>query len=794
MKEGLSGTVPFSAGGSYSVFLDAKGNVWTCGYNVQGQLGMGQQSRNQPSKIPTLANVIFISAGFNHTLFLNSQGTVFACGYNNAGQLGLNDNKSRRAPSKIETLSNIISMCSAGSHSLFLDSEGTVWCCGENNYGQLGLADEVNRNVPTKIENMPKIKSISACGSHSLFLDEEGKVWSCGYNSHGQLGLGNTHSSSRPVQIPSLPTITAISSGMNFSLFLDSTGKVWSCGYNFYGQLGHKPDQNYIVNPVEISNLENVAAIAAGHAHSLFLDSEGNAWSCGYNHYGQLGFGNLENTHVPSKITSCPNVIFLSAGGNHSLFLNKNHEMFACGYNGQGQLALGDTMQRESPVSIVTSLQSSKLYSVSRKRSNSDESFTLLVKRMQNQSTMENIDLVQISQSAEMPNKYQDTHSPRQRKTKTRKPSAPSTKLENSNARTRVFSAKTLPGKLTKKFENEKSGDYGPNSPQTKFIQKKSVFMKDTMDYVCFKELMLELRDKHPTDQLRKRCKLLQIEKMTAEQFKNKIFEGELLLGDWKLKADKISKRSKKNSFDIKRLDTELISLQRNLQNYRKLVRETKQQLEDTGSELAKLKSKQKIYSYFDEFLPIISKLDSELKHSFTEKIHNNAAAEVITTDDVSLFLNLAKLDDFIPFFRSKKVDGSTFLNYAKSTQLSDLGELPVARRSEFLYKLSLLEYGILPNDKVLKHSPITEDPTTENLLKLLSKYQIFCDEKIVSQMKLTAPQFIFLKLADLRVLFPSNQASRDVFDAYQKVKKLRTEFNAFLIDYGKKRQAKSTA
>jgi alpha-tubulin suppressor-like RCC1 family protein len=287
-----------------------------------------------------------ISTGFEHSLFLTSEGYVYSCGLNDLGQLGLDSTDTKKnIPTLIEKYYNssgefinysdiIITKISLGyKHSLFLTSEGRVYSCGYNWNGQLGLGtngwDNVNSvNKPTLIEtyydsdseaiNYDKIiiTEISCGGDHSLFLTSEGYVYGCGYNWSGQLGLGNQFERKNPTLIHkyydntesvnyNMIRITEISSGLEHSLFLTSEDCVYSCGSNWNGQLGlgtggegtkeTRPTliETYYDSDSEAINYDKIiiTKISSGGMHSLFLTSEGRAYSCGDNLNGQLGLG-----------------------------------------------------------------------------------------------------------------------------------------------------------------------------------------------------------------------------------------------------------------------------------------------------------------------------------------------------------------------------------------------------------------------------------------------------------------------------------------------------------------------
>jgi alpha-tubulin suppressor-like RCC1 family protein len=378
--QNISKIVKISCGGIFhSLFLTYDGHVYSCGNNDYGQLGLGNYDDYYiPKLIDDLynINIIKISAGGYHSLFLTDGGDVYSCGYNYSGQLGLDNNKNQNRPKLIQNFYNntsyikygditIIEISSGDVHSLFLTDGGDVYSCGNNNYyGQLGLGNNNNKNIPTLIQyfynndeikiNNDEIKinndeitiiEISTGSYHSLFLTDNGDVYSCGYNYFGQLGLGNNNNKNIPTLIQYFYnndeikinnneiTIIEISAGSYHSLFLTDDGNVYSCGYNYSGQLGL--DNNYNQNiptliksfnnddEIKINNYEiTIIEISAGGYHNLFLTDDGYVYSCGYNNYGQLGLGIYDwRINIPTLIKNFNNIGKISAGSYHSLFL-----------------------------------------------------------------------------------------------------------------------------------------------------------------------------------------------------------------------------------------------------------------------------------------------------------------------------------------------------------------------------------------------------------------------------------------------------------------------------------------
>lgn len=70
------------------------------GSNTDGQLGLGDtQNRNIPSLVPPITfnneRIISLSLGYYHSGVVTETLKVYTCGYNIFGQLGLGDTKDR---------------------------------------------------------------------------------------------------------------------------------------------------------------------------------------------------------------------------------------------------------------------------------------------------------------------------------------------------------------------------------------------------------------------------------------------------------------------------------------------------------------------------------------------------------------------------------------------------------------------------------------------------------------------------------------------------------------------------
>ena len=74
-------------------------------------------------------------------------------------------------------------------------------------------------------------------------------------------------------------------------------------------------------------------------------------WASGLNTYGQLGDGTTVNKSTPVQVMS--GAIAVACGGRHSLFLKSDGSVWASGLNNYGQLGDGTTGSKSTPVQVL---------------------------------------------------------------------------------------------------------------------------------------------------------------------------------------------------------------------------------------------------------------------------------------------------------------------------------------------------------------------------------------------------------------------------------------------------------
>ena len=338
-----------ATGRFHTIFVSDEGVAFPFGLGRQGQLGIRDQ---YPNQIPNLPRIVMVSCGEYFTVWVDYEGFMWSCGedYNKLGK------RISKFPQKIENIPPVSSICCGSSHTLVITHDSNLWSFGKNGYGQLCLGNSEEQSGPQQT-SFSNILRVSAGNVHSFFQDINGEIFGCGYNNHGTLGLGNNDIQIEPSRLPihSL-NIIQFCCGNAHALFLDSEGNVFSVGYNNHGELGlgHNIECN-VLN--QIQNIPSIRIINSTAFSSYLVDFDGSLWSFGANNFGQLGHGDKSNRNVPTKISSTVDITQISVGScsQHVLVKDSQNSVFVMGNNGRGQLGKNCSLEILSPQEMNSS-------------------------------------------------------------------------------------------------------------------------------------------------------------------------------------------------------------------------------------------------------------------------------------------------------------------------------------------------------------------------------------------------------------------------------------------------------
>jgi alpha-tubulin suppressor-like RCC1 family protein len=314
------------------------GNLYTWGYNAYGQLGVGNTTDRF---VPTLSNTgvtkVYSHVSNNHRtdgyvrLFILKAGEVWGCGYNNFGALGLGNTTNQTSWTKITAAgTNPKSVWNLGNYTgcLFVQkSDNSIFACGYGSYGQLGLnnltqttSTLTNTNTAWNggdttmiIQDMQGgfgYYDGSTQNEHcniTMFLDNgtSSRIASAGANNWGN--IGDTTTTQR--QVPVTPTgfsgrvqkMIRVGDAPGGVWVLKTDGTLWNWGYNAFGQLdrGNTTGNHLTPAQVETGIADIQESFMAGQTFGYFSNSpyvkkaDGSWWQCGSNDFGQIGDSTL---------------------------------------------------------------------------------------------------------------------------------------------------------------------------------------------------------------------------------------------------------------------------------------------------------------------------------------------------------------------------------------------------------------------------------------------------------------------------------------------------------------------
>lgn len=339
------------------------GDVFTTGWNHQGQLGDGTTiDRDEIVQVTGLGNsgVVDLAGGRWHSVALAADGTVYSWGRNEFGQLGDGTIGGRRTvATAVTALSNVnvVNVSAGHYHSLALTDTGDLYIWGRNDTGQLAQGDLTDRGTPTLVSSLSGVAAISGGRNHSAVALADGTVWTWGDNSERQLGDGSSVGMrTSPVQVSSasgIEPIVELRAGRDHTLAVSDDGSLWLWGGNDGGQIGNgtKVDQG---TPEERVLNGAVSDAAGGAFHTVVSMADGTVQSWGRNAFGQLGISSTAREAItPQTVSSISTATSVGSGRDHSLVTLSDGSALAFGRNDKGQLGDGSTTDRNAPVAML---------------------------------------------------------------------------------------------------------------------------------------------------------------------------------------------------------------------------------------------------------------------------------------------------------------------------------------------------------------------------------------------------------------------------------------------------------
>lgn len=241
--------------------IDDTGKLYAWGANTWGQLGRGSTTdQATPAQVTLPVGTVVVKAAVSsnssgqgvHSGVLANDGKLYLCGYNAQGQLGLG-NTTQQTLFQLSN-SSIADFALSAFDTYAITATGSVVATGQNANGQHGRGITTSTNVWLNATSftgvaekiIPLVHGVT--GVFVYIVDDLKRLWTAGGNGSGQLGLGggnvtqqNSFTMLSALQAPFQTHIKeAWVTGNNggVGLVVTDTGELWTVGHNQYGGRG----------------------------------------------------------------------------------------------------------------------------------------------------------------------------------------------------------------------------------------------------------------------------------------------------------------------------------------------------------------------------------------------------------------------------------------------------------------------------------------------------------------------------------------------------------------------------
>ena len=240
-----------SINGNHSFIYTRNHKLYGFGNNNHNQTGIIDSK--ECIQIPTLIEFDFegilvkIQSGENYTIFLNDKGNVYGCGFNILGCLTNKYNSNVMTSCSIQNImsnNNIkdIGCCSESSYAL--NDDNILYAFGDNKYGQLGIfLKSINWSDDILIAfNHKKIKTFNTGHKHIGIITINDELHMFGHNYSKQCGFdSNTDVYSchygNKIKLPNKSKIISVQCGSFHTILKTIKNDYYSFGNNVFDQL-----------------------------------------------------------------------------------------------------------------------------------------------------------------------------------------------------------------------------------------------------------------------------------------------------------------------------------------------------------------------------------------------------------------------------------------------------------------------------------------------------------------------------------------------------------------------------
>jgi alpha-tubulin suppressor-like RCC1 family protein len=373
-----------SASSASNSVKPALGKLYTWGYNLYGQLGVGTSGAgtdvSTPTQIGSDTNWRLVTTTQATMSAIKMDGTLWNWGTNSTGQLlgsgngSTGSSHSSPAQQGSDTNWKLISGTIYSMNAIKTNNTRYGW--GSVNYNPIGqLYDGYHGpdiTSPTQFGSTTYWSTISSAAYAGFGIKTDGTLWHWG---RGLITGSGQYGRSSPCQVGSGTTWASVSTSDGHALAIKTNGTLWVMGGNSNGQLGLNNTSNVdngfssnaITEPTQVGSNTTWLKAFAGYAYSLALKTDGTLWAWGRNTQGQLGLSDTTDRSSPVQVGALTSWATLpiksgTTTQRHTGAIKSDGTLWMWGFNYFGQLGFGDTTQRNSPVQVGSGTGWSALY------------------------------------------------------------------------------------------------------------------------------------------------------------------------------------------------------------------------------------------------------------------------------------------------------------------------------------------------------------------------------------------------------------------------------------------------
>ena len=360
----------FSSSSAMHLFiLTTSGKLYAMGSNSNGQLGLNDlQTRAEPTivNIPFTENIVKVACGRHHSLILVSNGDVYGCGRNACGQVGLGDGKAVSGDVKAFTklpLKNIRDIDAGLEHSIACNFDGKVFTWGSPQYGQLGFGStgeylkEGGKGKALRYAYVTSPRQVTKF----IVKDSKGKV-------------------SEDIDPDSLK-FAIVRAGKNHSICVEdwssssSQNRCFCWGTGGYGRLGHNsPDDelypreltffspNVVQGSFKLNPQRQVRQVVAGSTYTLAVTLSEHVYFWGKLSNSSRG----ESTMYPKLVEDLYNwKTKLISGGNNLVIVKADEKFVGWGAPVAGMIGFEGNVKSTIGPKFITALDGYRVSDIS---------------------------------------------------------------------------------------------------------------------------------------------------------------------------------------------------------------------------------------------------------------------------------------------------------------------------------------------------------------------------------------------------------------------------------------------